>query len=614
MTWRRWIPVCSLIASCAHPFEPVRIDGDRSAGPDWTRHFQIFAYGTPPVSYLEAVLGTGIAWSVYHSGLNDDQLAYTRELRSRGIHVAANFATMQGSLSVLGRDTAAADPEFLTRIASQDLGGNTALALWITPNSPTLPSHNDPEWQAYLRRRVDEQIKGGADAIHIDEVEGLGGHLYLFGFDPDSMAGFRAYLENRFTGSELASRLGIAGIDSFDYAASLRAAGAKGLSEDPNPERRREFVRFQLKSRQDQLRDLIAHARSTSQSPVAFAGNTVNLAPQYQVQAAVLDFLVFETMLPLPPQGRLFALHRLGYQLMRGGITAMFPNIVNLLDMVNSGKDWSVITQRFAESWAAQQSFLIPYEAYVFGGGTSTVTGTATVPAEIIGPMSLLAWRHRGIREANLVARVGLVYPFHEVLREFLDIGYAFSYTTTGTHNEFLTIGEELQKRHVLFDVIYAGDEELVPRRLDLNRLSAYDVLVIPPGGGFTEADESVLAQFKSRGGTIVHSATELDESMSVSGSLPEQVGVSVVRNSAGTLGVHIVNYDYDRESGRFRPAGPFAISVPIPPGARCDQAAFETPELPATAVPVRIEASVLYATLPAFDIYGLLQCVTTKQ
>lgn len=599
-----------LLFSCANPAEPVSINGDRSAGPDWTRQFQIFVYGTPPLSYLEAVSGTGIAWSVYHSGLNDEQLAYTRELRSRGIHVAANFATMQGSLSVLGNDRSTGDPEFLQRTASMDLAGNTAYALWITPNSPTLPSHNDPEWQAYLKRRVEEQIRGEADAIHIDEVEGLGGHLYLFGFDPDSLAGFRTYLKGRFTSGELATRLGITDPDTFDYAAALQAAGAKGLSDDPITERRREFVRFQLKSRQDQLRDLIAHARSVSPNPVAFAGNAVNLGPQYQVQAALLDFLVYETMLQLPPQGRFLALHRLGYQLMRGGIAAMFPNIVNLLDMANSGKDWDVITHRFAEAWAAQQSFQIPYNAYVFGGGTSTVTGTATAPVEKIGPMTALAWSRRDVRETQLIARVGLVYPFHEVLREYLDTGYAFAYTTTGIHNEFLALGEELQKRHVLFDVVYAGDDELVPRRLDAKRLAGFDTLIVPTGASFTLDDERALSQYRADGGTIVFSAASPDPgTTAVSGNLPESVGVTVAQQSDKAVAAHFVNYDYDRENGRFRPAGPYEISVPLPVGATCGQAVFETPGKEPAPAAVHVESSVLHATIPSFDIYGLLVC-----
>ncbi|MBI2890772.1 MAG: hypothetical protein HYY13_08300 [Nitrospirae bacterium] len=586
-------------------------DADVPAGPAWTREYQIFVYGQPPLSYLKAVSGTGIAWSVFHGGVNDAQLAYTRELQAEGIRVASNFPTMQGSPTVMAADPAASDPDFLRRTATQDLAGEPALAMWLQPEPPYLPSHNDPEWQDFLKRRAAEHARGGVDALHIDEVEGVGGHLYLFGFDPDSIVAFRSHMKGLFSAARLRDTFGITDIDSFDYRAYLNGAGARSLGDDPNADLRREFVRFQLLSRRAQLADLIRHTREVAGREVGFAGNAVNLGPQYQVQATVLDFLVYEVMLPLPPQGRLVALHRLGYHLLRKGVTAAFPNIINLRDMVESGRDWSTIAMRFAEAWAAQQSFLLPHNAYVFGGGLTTVTGPATVPEDVIGPMAAFAWGRRDLREARWLAKVGLVYSFKTSLDEFLDMGYALSYTTTGHHNAFLSAGEQLQSEHIPFDVVYAGDEAVIPRRLRAADLDRFEVLVVPPGTTFAEEDRAALDEFERVGGRIVSTLSASDAGgWAVLGDLPSTITVTMAEPSSGDLVAHFVNYDYDRDAGQFRTTPASAISLPLPEGhTGCPDAQFKTPDGESRIIAARVASGRLEISLPPFSVYGLLIC-----
>ena len=604
------LPLVALSA-CEDSSEPPDAKPPPLPGPAWTRDLQVFVYGRPPLSYLESVAATGVAWSVYHGGVNEAELEYTRAVQARGVRVASNLPTMQGSSGVLGDDPAAADPGFLRRTASEDLEGNAATALWIQPDPPFLPSHNDPEWQDFLERRAGEQVRGEVDAIHLDEIEGLGGHLYRFGFDPDSLDAFSRYLAERFSPAGLADRFGIADVASFDYGAYLRAAGASALSEDPRPELRREFVRFQLASRQEQLRDLVAHARGATDRPLAFAGNAVNLGPQYQVQAAVLDFLVFENATPLPPDGRFFALHRLGYRLMRGAVTAMFPNILDLAGLARTGRDWPVIAVRFAEAWAAQQSFLIPHEAYVFGGGTATVEGSATVPAEVIAPVTALARAHAALRDARLQARVALVYSLAAALEDYLEGGYAASYTTTGHHRAFLALGERLERDHVLFDVVYAGDDELVPRRLQDADLAGWDVLVLPPDTLLADADRAALDDFRRGGGLVTSDPSELDRSRhAVSGDLPETVSVTVLRPRSDALAIHLVNHDYDRDAGAFVAVPPARMGVPLPgPSLPSDRATLKTPGDEPLPLAVEVTEGVLRVELPAFSTWGLLLC-----
>lgn len=58
---------------------------------DLIEDFNFFVYGKPPLEYLRAVEGKVTTWSVYNSGLNDEELKYVRELHKNGIYISSSL-------------------------------------------------------------------------------------------------------------------------------------------------------------------------------------------------------------------------------------------------------------------------------------------------------------------------------------------------------------------------------------------------------------------------------------------------------------------------------------------------------------------------------------------
>ena len=311
---------------------------------DWLAGLNFFIYGRPPLEYIEAVGGTGLAWSVYHGGFNAEEHQYVRELHRKGIIVASNFATMQGSPSVVN------DPDLLSQTACETFSGAKAYALWIFPNSPYLPCNNNSKWDDFLNMRVEEHLKGEADAIDIDEVEGIGGHLYMAGFCQSCMDGFRHYLADNYSPAEISSRLGIGQVDSFNYKSYLQEKGATGLEGDPSPGLRREFVRFQLKARQEQQKELIGHANGFAGHHDPFTANTVLLSAHRQVFIPDMYFLVYEYPLELHPLGKHLGVHLLARASDPKKPAFIFPEIRVLLDFQENSMDWNIFTPWLAEA------------------------------------------------------------------------------------------------------------------------------------------------------------------------------------------------------------------------------------------------------------------------
>lgn len=333
----------------------------------WLSGFQVFVYGQPPLEYLQAVRGSVITWSVYHAGVNEAERDYARELHGAGIRLASNFASMQGSASVTG------DDELNRATACATFRGEKTFASWIVPDPPYLPCNNNPRWLDFLQSRALEHADAEVDALHIDEVEGIGGHLYTAGFDEHCLRGFREYLRAHYSDAELASALGITAPADFDYKQYLLAHGADPdlagpvaadpLAADPRPELRREYVRFQLFSRRDSMRAMIKETRAhRTDRYVAFTANTFFLNANKMPFLDDLDFLIFENTLEFPPAGKHFGEHALARAAAPGKPSAMFPNIFNLLDF-RDGKHWGVYLHWVMEAFAAGEHFLLPHNA-----------------------------------------------------------------------------------------------------------------------------------------------------------------------------------------------------------------------------------------------------------
>lgn len=553
------------------PAPPYRFPSDSG----WLSGFQVFVYGQPPLTYLEAVRASVITWSVYHAGVNDKELAYLRKLHGAGIRVASNYATMQGSASVTGDDA-------LNRAtACSTFEGEPAYASWIVPDPPYLPCNNNARWLEFLQTRAYAHAAAEADVLHIDEVEGIAGHLYTAGFDEPCLTGFRAYLRAHYSDAELNSAFGITAPATFDYRAYLEAHGARTgqtgpikavddpLKADPVPELRRAYVRFQLFSRRDSMREIIRNTRGRhTDRYVGFTANTFFLNANKLPFVDDLDFLIFENTLEFPPAGKHFAEHALARAAAPGKPAAMFPNIMNLLNF-RDGKHWPVYLHWVMEAFAAGEHFLIPHNAYVFGGGQESVKGSVTLPPALFRPYADFMRRNWAAHDAAPLADVALLFPYGTVLAQYIDKGYATPWAISEpAHLAYLDAARLLQERHIPFETLFVGDGELVARPLAAGALDRFRTVVIATTEALDVKTEAALTAFATKGGVVIRGAalTAAPAPALLETSAPATLSLAPALDGK-TLFVHAVNYAYRRDAAAFTPSPAITAGVRLPEG-----------------------------------------------
>lgn len=560
------LTACLLILADCNPAAkeaavPYQFDTDTA----WRNGYQMHVYGRPPLEYLEQARATAVVWSVYHGGIEAGEQQYVRDLHRHGIKVSSNFSTMQGSPSVshdekLNRETACATFE-----------GKATMALWIVPDPPFLPCNNNAAWLDFLQKRAYEHVDGEADSLHIDEVEGIAGHLYFAGFDEHCLAGFRKFLSGRFSAAELAANFGITNIATFDYRAYLRAAGGEKIDSDPNAELRRMYVRFQLTSRQQSMRSIINNTRSYAKTRyVSFTANTFFLNANKLSLVPDLDYLAYENTIDFPPKGRLLGQHYLAKAAAPGKMAAMFPNIIDLL-FFKDGLDWGVYLHWIIEAFAAGQSFLIPHNAYVFGGGELSVSGSITLPTRLLRPYADFMKKHWAAHDAAPVANVAVLFPYGVVLDEYIDQGYKTPWMTSEpAHLRYLEITRELQVANIPFTTVFSGDGELVDQPLKSGDLTGIKTLLVPTQTALDSGTQSVLDAFTNRGGKLL-SDTEITadgvraaSAPMLSSTAPDEIGL-VYTADPGHLFLHVINYDYRKKQHAFRAPAPFKVKLNHP-------------------------------------------------
>lgn len=586
----------------------------------WLSGFQVFVYGQPQLAYLQAVRGSVITWSVYHAGVNDAERDYARELHGAGIRLASNFASMQGSVSVTG------DEELNRATACMSFDGKPTFASWIVPDPPYLPCNNNPRWLDFLQARAYEHADAEVDALHIDEVEGIAGHLYTAGFDEHCLGGFREYLRKRYSDAELFSAFGITAPAMFDYRRYLIEHGADpGLSgpvaadplaADPRPALRREYVRFQLFSRRDSIRSMIEKTRAhKADRYIGFTANTFFLNANKMPFVADLDFLIFENTLEFPPAGKHFGEHALARAAAPGKPSAMFPNIFNLLDF-RDGKHWGVYLHWVMEAFASGEHFLLPHNAYVFGGGQESVSGSVTMPPKLFRPYADFMARHWAAHDAARMADTAVVFPYGTVLAQYVDKGYATPWAISEpAHLRYLDIARQLQTAHIPFETVFVGDGELVPRPLPAHALDGYKAVVLPTLETLDAATEAALKSFAAAGGKVLRAESLDAASLAALATplletdAPATLSLAPVFDGEAMY-VHVVNYDYRRDAAEFEPAPAAQVTVTLPAefAASAPRAVLSRPGMADRALDLAQNGDRVTFTINGVTDYGLVR------
>lgn len=192
-----------------------------------------------PHDTLEAIRGfhaTRLEW-IY--GLTPD---FVSKVRAMKVSVSGTISTGTGD------GLSETRPDWQSYYQIQDLAGRPTTAPWMrTWNGGWLDVNHPEVRQAYLshaKRLVD---MGASDIQRDDGAGNLAAVRWGAPFGDKSIQGFRAYLKKRLSARKLAE-LGIKNIDTFDYRAHLKAAGAPvgdGFGAYPGGELKSLFRDFQ---------------------------------------------------------------------------------------------------------------------------------------------------------------------------------------------------------------------------------------------------------------------------------------------------------------------------------------------------------------------------------
>jgi hypothetical protein len=193
---------------------------------------------------------TALVWAYIHDP------AHIAEVRQSGRQFqGAVTSSLQTMRSLLGESTAndAPDvPAFIDRYTTKNLDGTPNeqpwKRYWTSDLSRVSGCCSNPEFEKLYVRALMTYIKAGATLIQRDEGGGNSARPNYGGcFCPWCMKGFRTYLKEHATPDQLQT-WGIADIETFDYAAHLRAAGAPvgdAFRNWPGGELKAQFVAYQ---------------------------------------------------------------------------------------------------------------------------------------------------------------------------------------------------------------------------------------------------------------------------------------------------------------------------------------------------------------------------------
>jgi hypothetical protein len=563
---------------------------------DWLEKGNIYVYGRPPIDYLRTVNATGVTWSVYWIGLNEQEQEYVDDLHDEGFKVGSNFPTVQGNI-----DLVKGDQGLLERASCRDFNGGISYLSWVPENRIYFMCHNNPEWQEFLKNRIKEHIDGGADAIQIDEIEGTGSHLDGAGFCDYCIKGFRDYLAGHYAAADLLDRFGISDIASFDYRGYLHANNATSVWEDPNHDLLYEYMMFQYTGRLKQINDLIKYARDYAGRDILFSANIYGLSPSLQIYIPSLDFIVSETPIGLLPAGKQFARYFLSEAIDPSIPFTAFPDIFDLEKL--STEDWRLWRHWLAEAYACNASFLLPYQAYTYGGGEYTL------PAEKIADYTTFITNHpEYYRDTSALADVAVLFSLESALRDW------------SAWENFLNLGKRLQEAHVQFRVVFCGDSQLFPAVPDAAELERYQALIIPPGHSFAGEVKTLLEQYAQNGGSILEPATPEDIPTDFSSIAETGIKPLLETSASGNMSItvsrkddaiiaHIINYNYDYAAHDFMPEKGIEITLNIPASLATGNKTLRlmSPDYPEEVLKYSLDGNSLTFTVPEVHEYSVL-------
>ncbi|MBM4088828.1 MAG: hypothetical protein FJ276_05265 [Planctomycetes bacterium] len=389
-----------------------------------------------------------------------------------------------------------------------------------------------PQFRQYLKERVVETVKAGADGVHIDDHLGTAGGLWLGTcLCQRCVEGFRAHLKT--LPNEALRKHGIENADTYDYRDALRQwRSTSGSTPNRSVQQHplwNEWCVYQGRAAAAFMMELRALAASTAGRPVPIGANAGLLWPRHLADYRALDLFSAET--DHHAAERRFSDDPLfAYRLAEA--------VERPYSATASGGDWAFVKEHevpgqvrgwIALSYAAGQCFMAPHRQWCYTPekGTHWYSG----PAEKFAPLYRFVRAHSDWFDGyTTYADVAVVMPHRSYLKD---------------SRRWVQMGNRLAEANVSYRLLLAGDE-LVDHPLSAEMVQACPVLLIPERDEFLPADRELLER-ETAGRRVFASVSELlsDVKPAVQ-STPSDVVRVLPRVGQGSAVVHLLNYAYD--------------------------------------------------------------------
>lgn len=408
---------------------------------------------------------------------------------------------------------------------------------------------NQPRMRDFVRDRVVETIKAGADGLHVDDHLGTSGGLWLgICFCDRCIEGFRAHLAA--LPQRERERLGIADAASYDFRAEARRwleAGAdRKVTQHPLwPE----FEAYHTRAAAAFMMELRDLAARTAGKPVPVGANAGLLWGRHLADYQALDMFSAETdhhASSRKPSDDPMLAYRIAEAVGRPYASTA------------SGWDWAYIKEHnlhglvrcwIALSYAAGHRLMAPHRqwCYTEEKGTHWYDG----PTERFAPLYRFVRENAALFDGyETLADVRIVMPYRAFMRN---------------PGEWMEKGRKLSAANLSYRVLLAGDR-IVPKRLSPAELRGSTPIVTCNLDDLDPADARVLSGGIRTG--RIPTFADVDQAIaalrpiaSVESDGPVRV---LARTRKGSAVVHLLNYAYDAAKDDVAPLKGLTVTLDL--------------------------------------------------
>jgi hypothetical protein len=523
---------------------------------------------------------------------------------------------------------------------------------------------NNQSFREFFKQRLRLLIDSGADGVHIDELP----TRYFTrreGYCEACMQGFRDYLADKYSPSQLASVYGINDVSSFDFRSRLAEEGF--LQSPPESPLHREWWLSQLSMLVEAEREILDYCRSYAQGlgkSFVITSNSYEpeLNPDRTIEMTMTDFCSIGTGLTIdlrrngtlvselriPPSYSYIPLYRMAAAVTPDKPVTLFidgPGGTGTIAALSQQKQKDVVRWMFAEACAAGAHFHIPYPSLDFYG-----------PLEECQSYVQFIQANRDLYQGmEHLADVGILFSFASEVWDF----WVQPSSAEPIHNrQWYGLAQALTDMSIQYDAIFAADGRLIPNQLTVDGLLRYPTLIVPWAYALSDEHAQLLEGYARGGGRLIIAGdlatfdeeknprqalasanlaelgaiviAELDfeaylNNPQGAGAIREQLAglipnklVSVTGGAVAAqlcaarsaLHIHLIN----RELGDvgFTPQRDLSVTITLPPrfSIAAANATYLSPDLPAgeaTLLPLAQQGNSLQVTVPDLAVYGVL-------